>query len=216
MIFDAPVPFAQALAKLQAAGKLPTNLTAAQVRALDNSIRRYAGAASQELLQNALDEVHNVILDLLNPQQVKREGVEHTVTEGLNPATARIAMQDILAKLGGEAEFYPADFALRIATENANGAGRYVAANDPETVELYPAWELTRMYDRDVPRGTKRGPKGELVAEPGQSWPSRWRAAADADWRRQGIGSLGGHRPHGGAEKLKSLGAIRRRRGRLH
>ena len=37
----------------------------------------------------------------------------------------------------------------------------------PEAVDEYPALELKRLYDRDVPRGTK---------DPDDGWPARWEA----------------------------------------
>ena len=73
------------------------------------------------------------------------------------------------------------DFALDVGTKVANGAGRFVQQNaDPEVVDAYPALEYERLFDRETPRGFKRGPGGEMLPDPGDDWPSRWeRAAAD-------------------------------------
>lgn len=67
----------------------------------------------------------------------------------------------------------------RVAEEVASGAGTMLSDNfDQETVDNYPAWEFTRLDDRETPRGFKRGRGGVLVPVPGEDWPSRWRAAA--------------------------------------
>ena len=57
------------------------------------------------------------------------------------------------------------------------GAAGYVRDTDQAVVDEYPAWELLRVYPREVPRGFRKGPKGVLIAEPDQDWPSRWVAA---------------------------------------
>jgi len=60
-----------------------------------------------------------------------------------------------------------------------NGARQFMAQNSDQTrVDVYPALELHRVYDRDVPRGFKTGAGGQLVPVPGDDWRSRWQAAA--------------------------------------
>lgn len=53
------------------------------------------------------------------------------------------------------------------------------AGNEPDALEQYPAWELIRIYDREIPRGERRGPKGSIVDVPGDDWPSRFQSAAE-------------------------------------
>ena len=48
MLFDPTKPFAEELARLQAAGKISTNLTATQRAAIEASIRKYAGEAASQ------------------------------------------------------------------------------------------------------------------------------------------------------------------------
>lgn len=67
----------------------------------------------------------------------------------------------------------------RIAEDVANGAQQFLAQNFDQTrLDEFPALELHRVYDREVPRGFRYGKGGAIVPDPGQDWPSRWRAAA--------------------------------------
>lgn len=158
---------------------LPTQLTRQQVQAMQKALLKYAGQVSEKKLKEILDGIKGGLSNLLNPQQVQREGATQTVTEGLNPATTRNLIADLLTKNGVEALSDQIDFTVKIATEVAQGAGNYVRANDPDVVEAYPGWELVRVYERDVPRGFKIGKGGALVPVPDDDWPSRWRAAAE-------------------------------------
>lgn len=155
---------------------LPANLTRAQQQALENALRKYAGQVSQKKLQEILAKIKESLVDLNNPRQVDR-GTGQTVTEGLNPATARNAIMDILQKNGVEALSDQVNFTVRIASEVMQGAANFVRSNDPDVVEAYPAWEFDRVYDREVPRGFKRGAKGALIRVPDEAWPARWEAA---------------------------------------
>jgi hypothetical protein len=155
-----------------------TQLTTQQQQALQNALRKYAGQVSAAKLKQILAGIKDSLTNVLNPQQVERDG--KMVTEGLNPATARNAIADLLKKVTPEALADEIDFTVKTATEVARGAGNYVQANDSDVVEAYPAWELLRVYDRTVPRGFRRGPKGGLIPVPSDAWPARWVAACRA------------------------------------
>lgn len=53
---------------------------------------------------------------------------------------------------------------------------RKIEGMTPDALYDYPAWEFTRIYDREVPRGFKLV-GGELVQVPNEDWPSRWKEA---------------------------------------
>jgi hypothetical protein len=179
MLFDPTKSFAEELAKLQAAGKISTQLTAAQRAAIEASVRKYAAAAAQSTIKTVSEEIQKTILDLVNPQQVEREGKAQTVTEGFNPATAREHLTGFLKDFETGALADRLEFALDVGTKVANGAARFVQQNaDPLVVDAYPALELERLFDRDVPRGFKRIAGGELIPDPGQDHETRWRYAA--------------------------------------
>lgn len=156
-------------------------VTAQQLIALRRSLARYNGDVSRSVLNSLLRGFKSVIESLILPGTENRDGIE--VEVGLNPATARAEIRDLIRSRGlaGLMDSGQIDFALRTATEVAQGAGVYVReAADAEVVEIYPAWELLRVYDRDVPRGFRRGPRGTLIPMPGDDWPTRFTAAGAA------------------------------------
>lgn len=182
MIFDSPLSFSEMVKELQAAGKLPTRLTASQMKALQASLGKFAATAGQRIMTEVFEGYRKTLLDLVNPQQ--KMGTEGTrslpVTEGLNPATAREALTKLVTSKGLLDLVPRIDFAVSVGTAVANGAGRFVQQNsDPEAVDAFPALELQRLFERDVPRGFRRGKDGSLVPVPDDDWPSRWEAAAE-------------------------------------
>jgi hypothetical protein len=158
---------------------ITTQLTRQQMQAIQDALRKYTGQVSAAKLKEILDGIKGDLTNLLNPQQQARAGMEQTVTVGMNSATFDSSLAALLQKNGIEAIAEQIAFTRKIATEVAQGAGNYVRANAADTVEAYPGWELLRVYDRMVPRGFKIGPKGELVEDPEDAWPARWRAAAE-------------------------------------
>lgn len=181
-------------------------LTTQQLSAVRRSLSKYSGDLSGSVIDQLVDGIKSSVESLIKPGKEMRDGVE--VETGLNPATARNAIQDILRKhsIEGLMDSDRIDFALTTARDVANGAGVFVKeAADPDVVDAYPAWELLRTYDRDVPRGFRSNGKGGLIAMPGDDWPSRWRAAggelingrmialkSDGVWQRLGDG-VGGY-----------------------
>lgn len=149
-------------------------LTLQQLGAIRNSLGKYAGEVSGRVVDDLLNGIKKSVESLIKPG-VDERGVE----VGLNPATARAEINELIKEHGleGIMDSERIDFALSTARDVANGAGVYAKeAADAEVVEAYPAWELKRIYDRDVPRGF-RLLKGTLVPVPGDDWESRWIAA---------------------------------------
>ena len=179
-------------------------LTLQLLGAIRSSLGRYAGDVSTSVIDSLLNGIKSSVESLIQPATQMRDGVE--VEVGLNPATARNAIQDVLKEhsLEGIMDSDRIDFALTTARDVANGAGNFAReALDDDVLEAYPAWELLRVYDRDVPRGFRRV-KGTLVPVPGDDWESRWTAAggkfydgrmialkSDAVWQNLGDGAGG-------------------------
>lgn len=180
-------------------------LTVQQLAAIRRSLRNYSGDVAQSIIDQLVNGIKTSVESLIKPGSEMRDGVE--VETGLNPATARNAIADILKKnsLEGLLSSDKIDFALTTARDVAQGAGIYAKeGGDADVVEAYPAWELLRVYDRDVPRGFRQV-KGTLVPAPGEDWESRWTAAggelingrmialkSDDIWQRLGDG-IGGY-----------------------
>lgn len=172
-----------ALLSLQQTGALPRTLSPEQLAHLQRSLARHAEQVSADKLSEILDAVKTKIEDVLNPRQVLREGTSQTVTEGLTHASARAELGSFIESLTSEsiAKTFNLDFTIDVAEKISAGAGKFVQQNaDPEVVNLYPALELERFYERDVPRGFRRGKGGALIPVPDDDWPSRFAAAASA------------------------------------
>lgn len=168
----------EAITALQKQGVLRRALSPAQVQALERSIQRNALELSRSKIRELLDAFKTRIEDVLNPRQVGREGLTETVTQGLTQGTARSQLLAIVQEMGADEIAPRIEFMLDVSTKVASGAGKFIQQNaDPELVDLYPALELERFYDRDVPRGF-RTVKGELVEVPDDDWPTRWQHAA--------------------------------------
>jgi hypothetical protein len=171
------LPFESVIAQLQREGKLPNQLTRGQVAAMERSLQRYADAIGTRLTQAQLDAVKQALIkavqSLTNPVEV------NGVLQGFNPATARSYIAGVLKELS-ISELLDSDeirFTLDVASSVVMGASRYVTASAQAVVDEYPAWHFLRIYKRTVPQGWRKGPRGRLIADPDQDWPSRWVAA---------------------------------------
>ena len=170
----AALPFKEAVANLKQKGLLPTNLSSADLAQLDAALKRQSMFSARTTIKGYLAEIKDTVTSILNPVQVLREGAEQTVTEGFNPATARVALRDALKKSGytpgedvaGTIKDLSSDARLNLViktnTELAQGAGAFIKQNDPDVVQQYPAAELVRFEDRKTPR----------------DWDTRWKLCA--------------------------------------
>jgi hypothetical protein len=166
MIFDSPVSFAEAVKHLAGKGLMPTGLDSAGIRALDAGLRRQALFSARTLSTELLGRYKETIGSIINPQQVLREGATQTVTEGFDPATARLSIKRLLAEQGYRAEpgeegtikDLSSDARINLVVSTnvklAHGAGRFVQQNaDADVVDLWPALEFVRFGARKEPRG---------------------------------------------------------------
>lgn len=188
MIFESPISFAEAVRHLAAKGLMPTALDSAGIRLLDAGLRRQALFSAQTLSTDLLGKYREVIGSIINPQQVLREGETRTVTEGFNPASARVEIKRLLGEqgyaaaegeegtikdLGSDARI---NLVVKTNVELAQGAGKFVQGNaNEDVVDLWPAWELVRYEERNEPR----------------DWEQRWRLAAAVAGDARAAGCLG-------------------------
>jgi hypothetical protein len=159
---------------------LPTDLSSAEVRQIDASLRRQSLFSARTTLTDYLEDIKASVESLVNPKTNTREdrktaaNPEGKVTEGLNPATARETLRDSLKSRGylagedlGTIKDLASDARLNLIiktnTELAQGAGHFAQQNlNDDVVDLYPALELVRFEDRKQPR----------------DWETRWNLAA--------------------------------------
>ena len=159
-----PSDMSAQIAALQKARKLPADLSPDQVAKLRTALSRYSGQVSQKVLDGILDDFKSKI---------------HTAMGMTDAVQMRGVLADLQRAVGGSEEIAErVRFALDVSQQVASGGGRYLNQNlSPEALDEYPALELKRMFQRDVPRGFKRGAKGAIVPDPDDSWESRWEAA---------------------------------------
>lgn len=141
-------------------------------RAAERSLRQFSDGLAGDIMDQAVDRLLQGVASILKPGQELRDG--GTATVGDSPQSLRADLLKILEPLGSPealAEALRLDFKIKVAVEVAQGAGRFVA--DQTNVDAYPAWELLRVYDREIPRG-------EEPVHPSDPWPVRWRHAAEA------------------------------------
>ncbi len=202
MILDSPMPFTEAIHKLATRALLPTDLSSAELRDLSRAIRDRSFFSARTLNEDYLAAVKQKITDILNPtSKTSSETLSETSSTPqparLDYATARTELKQLLKTLGyspeadklGSLEDLASDkrlnLVLRTNTETAQGYGNWRAGQDETILDAWPAQELFRAEDRDVPRGTRRGARG-LIPDPENSWQSRWNEAGEATGREDG------------------------------
>jgi hypothetical protein len=165
------------LDELRKRGVKPSEISPAQMRALQKSIARYSEYISQDGIKKVTDKLVAGLKDAMNPQQVG--GVTAGETEGsLRGGLSNLINQYSTAEGLGQA--INLDFIIRTATAVMGGAGRYVADTSPQQVALYPGWALSRFAERDTPRGFRKGKGGSLIVVPDDDWPARWQEAGES------------------------------------
>lgn len=166
-----PTPLQLALDSLrQRGGSLPPSSRAA----VERSLQQYSGVIADNTIQELLDAFFAGLREIQKPKQNLPPG-----ETGETPGSLRGKMTSLLRRYEDPQSIAGTiDFKIDVAQRVATGAGKFVA--DQANVEAYPAWELEREYERDVPRGFRRGAGGELVPVPDDDWPSRFTAACEA------------------------------------
>lgn len=161
-------------------GKLPVNLPAALKQKMQASLERYFGRISSDKIAQFTQKAAQVVQDALRTDEEERPGTERTVETGLNPATSRNALTEFVESATGDSVggVMNVDFFLRIAREVVQGGVQFVSQNwDQTRVDEFPALELHRVFEREVPRGSEKDPAG-----PTNGWDDddgRWPAACD-------------------------------------
>ncbi len=160
---------------------MPAKVTERTMREMEASLDRYFGKIAADKIDQYADRAREVVEQTLKTEQEARPGQAETTTVGTGAADARTALTAFVEDETGTnvADKMNMDFFLRIAREVALGAGQHIARNMDQTrIDAFPALELLRVYEREVPRGEKRV-HGQIVDDPENSWEERWKAAAD-------------------------------------
>lgn len=163
-------PFKEALAKLASKDIKVSSMGASEWSDLSVGLRERAFFSARTTNAHYLQEVKDRVGKILEPKTVLRDG--RPVTEGMNVATARAELKQILQGLS----YNPGDKAgtiqdlssdarlnllLKTQTEMAQGYGQYLQAQNADVLDVFPAQELFRAEERKEPR----------------EWPTRWMQA---------------------------------------
>jgi len=162
----------------------PTDFSSADIRGLSRQLRLRSVFSARMTNAEAVQELADVVDDLLAGKN--------------NIATARLRMMRKLKSLGYDPERgFPQDMAaippaergslrdlssegridLMLSTNVRVAAnfGRVLAGNSEYARREYPAWELVRLYHREIPRGSAESHSA--------GWQERWHDAGEfCDW----------------------------------
>ena len=190
MPFSKPTTWFAGLRRLLARQPLPTSLGSRDIQTrLGADLKRWSVFSAKIENLRALQTINDVVAKLIggiSPEaQAARDRGEAPLK--LSVPDAKHQLEQTFRKLGvgvddprdiGTIKDPNSDARLQLIVntqENlAYGYGRYVATQDPDTLDLWPCWELVRVSPVNVPRGFKLGLSGKLVPVSGDSWPERW------------------------------------------
>jgi len=171
MIVSRPVPFADAIAALQAKGLMPTSLSSAQLDQLSAEIRERSFFSARVTNADFLAQVYERIDKIVSPEN-------RPAGEYMSPGRFRVELRDILNQLGyapdpddaGTIKDLRTDARLNlIARMNADSVrayGQYMQGQEPAALDAFPAQELFRLEVRAEPRdwiSIWRGAGGRIV-----------------------------------------------------
>jgi len=165
MLFDAPIPFAEALAAFSARKILPTAAGSAELARLAPSIREQAFFSAKvqdvQLLSQADRMIGGVISmadgrgtvsgrkSALSADEVRGELKEYLRTAGyVSPDGKQGGLQDLSSDRR-------LNLIIKMNNDMAAGAGQFAVQNDPDTLDAFPCLELYRLESREVPREWK-------------------------------------------------------------
>jgi hypothetical protein len=167
---------------------LATSKSSAELRALMAGVERKAIFSARTNLVGYTSDIKAAVLKYLsgdtNLATAKLDLLQALQQYGYTPEQGFPQAPDaaIPPAEAGSLQDLSSDARLKlVAQTNFRQATNYMkkqAGNEPDALEQFPAWELIRVYPRQIERGQRRGPKGTIVEDPGADWPSRFREAA--------------------------------------
>jgi len=194
-LLPSPMPFLEALGLHAVREIMPTTMTTAELQALDKAIRERSFFSAQNTITEALERMKAVVGSILEPMQETRparatpENPLGLTTVGFDPASARAELKQLYDAMGyepepgkeGTIEDFASAARLKLVVDTnvqiAQGYGQVRQGQDEGALDAFPAWELVRVEEREVPRGFKRIKGGELEEVEGDSWPERFQLA---------------------------------------
>jgi len=168
-------PFKEALGKLRSRLPVGADLSSSEWADVPLALRERAFFSARTTNAGYVQEVMDKVDRIINPQTVQRvgpDGSSQPVTEGLNLATARLELKQVLKSLSydpgdkaGGLQDLSSDARLNLVlkqnVESAQGYGNFLQGQAEGALDAFPAQELFRAEDRVEPR----------------DWPTRWMQA---------------------------------------
>lgn len=195
MIFNKPIPFAEALEHQLLKRVLPTAASSAELAAIPAALRARAFFSARTMHAGYLADAHGMITRLVSPETVVDPVTGRSRAarpgEALNPAVVRTRMKQYLASIGyepdedkrGGLEDLSSDRRINLIIDTqekmSRGFGNWKQAQRPGVLAMWPADELYRAESREVPR----------------NWLTRWnnaRASLAGSTSATAAGSLSG------------------------
>lgn len=177
MILTSPMPLAAAVARLESKTPVAARLSSAEWSEIAVGLRERAFFSARIDDLRTLSYMQSQLGDALSLVQrnggafIDRSKFIADTRNFLGAAPGDTGMLTDITSADRLGLIY--DFNI----EDAMEYGRWRARQDPDILDMFPADELTRVEQRMVPRGWRRGPGGALIAVPDESWPARWERA---------------------------------------
>ena len=155
--FQADAPFKEAMASVAVRKAMPTSLGSKALGKLTKAIKQRAQFSAKTTNAWYLDQISGVTQDILSGKT--------------NMATARLHLQGALNAIGYQPDseglqdlgsFARLNLIINTQLGLATGYGQRLAAVDPDIIDAFPAWRLSRWENRISPR----------------DWTERWAIAA--------------------------------------
>jgi hypothetical protein len=164
MNFTTPTPWPEALRRLQAQDLLPTTLTTDELAQLPAALRERAFFSARVTNADFLQQAKDLITRATSAGDRLPDG-SYKPGSYMNLPTFRLEMKNLLSSLGyqpdpsearGGLQDLSSDPRLQVIFDTnlqmAQGYGNFVADQDPDRLDAWPAQELYRLESRKVPR----------------------------------------------------------------
>ncbi|MEO7933209.1 MAG: hypothetical protein ABIT76_08640 [Chthoniobacterales bacterium] len=164
---------------------LPTSMGSAELRNLSTEVMRRSVVSAATSSVEYLEEVSRVVDDMLSGKIDMATGRWELMKKlkqlGYDPTTGFPGdMGEIppakIASLRDLSSYKRLNLVLETNMRMAANYGLMIAGNTPYARQAYPAWELIRLYDRHIERGTEESHAA--------GWRERWEEAGSyVEWK---------------------------------
>ena len=182
-IVNSPV-LTEALKQWRSREVFPTDLSSEDILGFSRDLRMRSVFSARTTNADYLQEIAEVVDGMLSGKFEMAEGRHRLLKKlkqlGYDP---EVGFPDDMAAIPpaerGSLQDLSSNARITLVLETnmriAANYGRMVEGNTPEALYAYPAWELVRLYQRNVPRGT---PESHTAG-----WLVRWRDAGESvEW----------------------------------